>query len=184
MRYDPKVRGLMSDTYPEFAKTKIFYASRDYQKEVLDDLIRVGIVYIDRDAPGKNRVLTERLNVAIEYVNPVPDAKDLILKHDPLFLDTLYHLFWLYHDTEMELWLTHKMNYHNLTKEMRGGYLKTTDNLRLNKDIDAYLDNLLKIESRIFDDQFLKQLVNQREAEKQLSGFAEKFALKFEIRKK
>lgn len=184
MRYDVKIGGYLKDTYSEFEKSKVFYLSHEHTLETMDDVIRLGICYVDRKFPGKSRVLSERIEQAIEYVQPIEEAAEIARKNEKVFLDIIYYLFWLYHDTEMELWLTHKMNYHNLTKDMREGYMKTNDNLKISKDIDNYLNNLLLIENRIFDDPFLKELVNERESVKQLSGFAEKFALNFQIKKK
>ena len=187
MEYDPTVAGDMISAYPELARYEEFSEPVEVAPEVLDQILRYTMLWLDEESPFyKERDLEYKSSQCMKYAGCKTEAKNCIAKYSQDYRRCLLRYMKLCNNYRFEEWLSLKLDFHENTAYLSASLSSTPDpekaierKIKIKTNRQADLERLLQIEDSLFKDDKTRKAVTKAANEAGLVGFAEKYAENF-----
>jgi hypothetical protein len=172
-------------THKVFSNIPDRYSKNGWNKFNMSTLLKYVIVFIDRDSPlWEERDFAQRTRKALDVLNIKDDSLEYfeIEQEGELFQDFVFEFFKLINSHVYEQWFTTKMQVHTFNKYLRQApdpknLIKSINTKKaLAKEIKQFSEDLVKLESNIFDDERLAKLISDKSTQNAIGGYAEKYA--------
>jgi hypothetical protein len=164
------------------------YGALGWKQKDLSKLLSFIIIFVDTQSPFHTyRDFDKRKKEAkkVLKIQHGDIVSDEIEEEGHMFRELLFEYFRLINDHLYEEWFSLKQQVHTFNKLMRTALTTDMDRLptelnarkNLTKEVKNFNRDLMKLESQIFNDDRLAQLINEEVVQNSIGGFPEKFAV-------